>query len=208
MANRHWLEQLNHYVVPLMVVGIGAYGAWDLVIRPFVRFEQPAEVCLTTLTDVAVLKPSAKPDQPPKRIQAPKGLPIIVPAGESRLLSIGVDNPDEKPVMYQWRATYGQFTSRITTENQSEYAAPRSLINDTVTVEASVQGCSAAKRTIEFAIVPSAKVPLSDQPLPNLPTQPNPTSTIPPALPPIDPRVNPTLNPTPNPTFTPFIPPR
>jgi len=207
MANRQtWLEQLGRYGFPLLVVGVGIYGTWDLVVSPFMStLKQPETVCMTTVANVAVFKPSTKPDQPPKPVQATKGLPIVVPAGEKRLISVEVENPDDKSVMYQWRSKYGQFESPITTDKQATYTAPRSLINDTITVEATVQGCSAAKRTVELAIVPSANVPLSNQPLPDLPTQPNPTSTMP-SLPPIDPRVNPTLNPTPS--VTPFAPPR
>lgn len=182
MAKRQtWLDQLNRYIFPVLVVAIGLYGTWDLIVLPNARIERPLNVCTTTIADVAVFKLSPKSDQPPKRIQAPAGLPIVVPAGETRILSIDVSNPDEKPVIYQWRATYGQFESRYSMQNRSAYIAPRSLINDTLTLEATTQGCAAAKRTIEIAVVPSADVPLLDQPLPApSPTPlPLPSSSLP-----------------------------
>ena len=56
MAKRQtWLEQLNRYVLPLVVVGIGLYGTWDLIVQPLARIEQPLNVCTTNVIDVAVL---------------------------------------------------------------------------------------------------------------------------------------------------------
>jgi hypothetical protein len=192
MAKRQtWLEQINRYVLPLVVVGIGLYGTWDLIVRPLAKIEQPLNVCTTNVIDVAVLKPATQPDQPPRRVQAPEGLPIVVPAGETRLLSIEVENPEQQPVVYQWQATHGQFAARITVENQSAYTAPRSLVNDTITVQATLQGCSPAKRTIDLAIVPSAKAPMTEQPLPETPALPSPTPSIPSSLPTIDPFAEP-----------------
>ncbi|EKQ69054.1 hypothetical protein OsccyDRAFT_1661 [Leptolyngbyaceae cyanobacterium JSC-12] len=186
-----WIDQLNRYVFPLVVVGIGMYGTWDLIIQPLSKVQPPTNTCTTLLVNVTVLKPSSQPGQPPKKIQAPKGLPIVVPAGEKRIFLASVENPDEKSVIYQWRSTYGQFESRVTMEPQSIYTAPRSLVNDTITLEASVQGCAPAKRTIEIAVVPSANVPLSEQPF-----TPDPlaTPTAPTTLPTIDPFAEPPKN--------------
>ncbi|MDX2239189.1 MAG: hypothetical protein NW224_00725 [Leptolyngbyaceae cyanobacterium bins.302] len=193
MAKRQtWIDQLNRYVFPLVVLAIGLYGTWDLIIQPYARIEQPLTTCSTNVIDVAVLKPSTNPNHPPKRVQAPEGLPIVVPAGEQRLLAITVDNPEQQSVMYQWQATHGQFASRVTVESQSAYTAPRNLVNDTVTVEATLQGCSPTKRTVDLAIVPSAKVPMTDQPLPETPALPSPTPSIPTTLPTIDPFAEPT----------------
>lgn len=192
MAKRqNWLEQLNRYIVPLVVVAIGIYGTWDLIVQPMMRVEQPVEVCVTRIFDVAVLKPSTKPNEPPKRVQAPEGLPLVVPAGEQRIFSVDVDNPDQKPVMYQWQATHGQFASRVSVESKSDYTAPRSLVNDKITVEATLQGCSPVKRTVDLAIVPSAKVPLSNEPLPMPAETPTPMPSMPSSLPTIDPFADP-----------------
>lgn len=168
---KNWLNQFNRYFFPLLVVGIGLYGVWDLIVLPFAKFERPVEVCTTTITDVAVLRPSTNPDQPPKRIQAPADLPIVVPAGEKRILSMTIENPDKKSVVHRWRATSGQFENPVSVGNESVYVAPRSLVNDTLTVEATLQGCSVAQRTLKFAIVPSTSAPLTEQALPS----PSPT---------------------------------
>lgn len=186
-----WLEQLNRYGVPLVVAAIGVYGTWDLIVQPWMRVEQPVEVCSTRIFDVAVLKPSPKPEEPPKRIQAPEGLPLVVPAGETRIFSVDMDNPDQKPVVYQWRSTYGQFASRVTVEGKTTYTAPRSLVNDKITVEATLQGCAPVKRTVELAIVPSAKFPLANDPLPMPLEPPTPMPSIPSSLPTIDPFADP-----------------
>lgn len=192
MAKRQtWIEQINRYVFPLVVAAIGLYGTWDLIVQPYMKVDQPVEACTTRVTDVALLKPGAKPDQPPKRIQAPEGLPMVVPAGEKRLLSVVVDNPEQKPVTYQWEATYGRFASQITVEEQTTYTAPRSLVNDTVTVEATLQGCTPVQRTVDLAIVPSAQVPLSEEPLPAPIDSPTPVPSIPSTLPTIEPFTEP-----------------
>jgi len=192
MAKRQdWLDQLNRYIAPLAVVGIGLYGTWDLIVQPLVSFAPPTQICVTQVFDVAVLKPSTKPDQPPKRVQAPEGLPIVVPAGEQRIFSVDVHNPDEKPVMYQWQATHGKFASRVTMEQQTTYTAPRSLVNDTITIETTVQGCSPVRRTINLAIIPSAKVPASGQPIPAPMETPTPLPSVPSSLPTIDPFAEP-----------------
>ncbi|MDX2230962.1 MAG: hypothetical protein NW220_15085 [Leptolyngbyaceae cyanobacterium bins.349] len=205
-----WFDQLRRYCLPLIVVAIGLYGTWDLVAQPLIglfRVEQPVDLCATQVYDVAVFKPSSNPNQPPKRVQSTAGLPIIVPAAEQRLLSVDIENPDQKSAMYQWRATYGQFDSRITIENQSVYTAPLSLVNDTITVEATLQGCSPTKRTLELAIIPSTQVPSTNQPIPDqpLPNQPIPNQPLPDT---IAPSPTPTLPPTSLPTVTPQAPPR
>lgn len=162
-----WLDQFNRYFLPLLVIGIGVYGTWDLIVLPLLRFEQPVEACTTTITDVAVLRPSTNPDQPPRRVQAPEGLPIVVPAGEKRILAMTIANPDNKAVIHRWQAIHGQFENPVSVGNESVYVAPRSLVNDTLTVEATLQGCAAAKRELQTAIVPSASAPLTDQVLPS-----------------------------------------
>ena len=184
MAKRQtWVDQLSRIIMPLLVVAIGIYGAWDLVIQPLIPVERlTTNACETTIIDVSVLKPSTNPNQPPKRINAPEGLPIVVPANEKRIISVVINNPNEKPVVYQWKATTGQFESRVSVDGESTYVAPNSLVNDTITVEATLQGCSFAQRTIKIAVVPSATAPLGDQPIPEpsfdslSPAQPSPSS--------------------------------
>jgi len=182
-----WLEQFNRYVIPLGVLGIAVYGTWDLLIQPLMNDRQSLNVCMTQMVEVAVFKPATKLNQSPKRIQAPDGLAIVVPAGEQRLFSATIDNTEELPVTYQWRATYGRFSNRTTVENKAMYTAPKSLVNDLVTVEATLRGCSATKRTLNFAIVPSAKVPLTNEPLTEPTDFPTPTPTFSSTLPTVQP---------------------
>lgn len=172
MANQPtFFERLGQIVPSIAVILIGAYGTWDLVIKPLVQVEQaPTQACVTSVTGVMIEKP-AKPGAPVKQMAAPEGLPLVVPAGEKRTISVEVDNPDEKPVIYTWKATYGQFSSRVTTDNQATYTAPSALVNDKITVEVRLQGCSMAQRTVTIAVVPSAGAPLPD------PTLPNPTNS-------------------------------
>jgi hypothetical protein len=189
MANQPTLfERLSQIVPSIAVIMIGAYGTWDLVVKPLVRVDQiPTEACISPVNTVMVEKP-AKPGVPGKKVAAPEGLPLVVPAGEKRTISVDVENPDGKPVIYTWKATYGTFSSGVSTDNQSTYIAPTSLVNDKITVEVRLQGCSAAKRTVAIAVVPSAGTPFPDPTLPNSATPPLPDpfapSTIaPPAMP-------------------------
>lgn len=188
MANQPtFFERLGQIVPSIAVIAIGAYGTWDLVIKPLVQVEQaPTQACITPVTSVVVEKP-AKPGEPAKKIAAPEGLPLVVPAGEKRNISIDVENPDEKPVIYTWKATYGQFSSRVSTNNESTYTAPTALVNDKITVEVRLQGCSAAQRTVTIAVVPSAGSPLPNSTLPN-PTNSSvsdPLAPLPSSSPPI-----------------------
>jgi len=177
MANPPTLfERLSQTVPSIAVILIGVYGTWDLVVKPLVRVDQvPVEACITPVTNVMVEKP-AKPGVPGKTVAAPEGLPLVVPAGEKRTISVDIENPDEKPVIYTWKATYGTFSSGVSTENQSTYIAPTSLVNDKITVEVRLQGCSRTKRTVAIAVVPSAGTPLPD---PTQPTLPNPSTVDP-----------------------------
>lgn len=168
MANQPtFFERLGQIVPSIAVMLIGAYGTWDLVIKPLVQVDQvPTQTCATLVTGVMVEKP-AKPGTRAKKASAPEGLPLVVPAGEKRIISIAVDNPDDKPVIYTWKATYGQFSSRVTTDNQATYTAPNALVNDKITVEARLQGCSVAQRTVTIAVVPAVGSPLPDPTLPD-----------------------------------------
>lgn len=181
----NWLEQLNRYIVPIVVVGIGIYGTWDLIVQPLIPVDTPSTACSTTVVAVTVLKPSADPSQPPQPVTVTEGLPIVVPAGETRLIEVEIENPDEQSAMYQWKATYGAMESRVSVGNRMVYTAPRSLVDDTITVEASLQRCIPAKRTLTFAIVPSNKVPLEAPTV--LPSLPSPQPTAPSSLPTVDP---------------------
>lgn len=200
MSNKpSWLDQLSRMVFPVAVVAIAGYGAWDLLLRDSFNLRPPAEACSTAIDNVAVFKPSADPEQPPQRVQAPPGLAIVVPAGEKRIIAVAVDNPEEKGVVHNWRAVYGQFGSRLTVDPESVYTAPLSLVNDTITIEVAKQGCTAATRTLDIAVIPSATAPLPDQPLPS--------PTLDPALPSLEtvpaPVPSPTLSPTPDPFVVP-----
>ena len=181
----NWLEQLNRYLVPIVVVGIGIYGTWDLIVQPLLPVDTPLTDCSTTIVAVTVLKPSADPSQPPKPVPVTEGLPIVVPAGETRLIEVEIVNPEEQSAMYQWKATYGAMESRISVNNRMVYTAPRSLVDDTITVEASLQRCTPAKRNLTFAIVPSNKVPLEAPTV--MPSLPSPQPTAPSSLPTVDP---------------------
>ena len=166
-----WLERVNRLIFPVVVVGIILYGTWDLLIRDSIQLPQPTANCDTTILDVAVFEPSVLPNQTPRRVQTPANLAIIVPAGEKRILSVSVVNPDDKGVVHQWTAVYGQFDSRITVDSDVTYTAPQSLVNDTLTLEATRQGCTAARRTLEMAVIPAANAPLPPplEPTPTLP---------------------------------------
>jgi hypothetical protein len=188
MANQPtFFERLGQIVPSIAVMLIGAYGTWDLVIKPLVQVDQaPTQACATLVMGVMVEKP-AKPGTSAKKASAPEGLPLVVPAGEKRIISIEVDNPDDKPVVYTWKATYGQFSSRVTTDNQATYTAPTALVNDKITVEVRLQGCSMAQRTVTIAVVPSAGAPLPDPTLPNPTNSPifDPLAPLPASPPPI-----------------------
>ncbi len=204
-----WGDRLSRAAAPIAVILVGAYGTWDVVIKPWVKFQPAAEACTTTVTIVSIAKPDPKTGKSGSSVNAPEGLPLVVEAGATRLISAQVDNPEAKPVIYQWKATYGQFRSRVTTGQESIYVAPTQLVNDTITVEARVQGCSLTKRSVAIAVVPSASSPTSDSlaPLPSsspiLPNAPMPNAPTPNTLAPILPVPTPTANPYATP-----IPPR
>ena len=186
MANdKNWLEQLNRYAVPIVVIGIGIYGTWDLVVQPLLPVNAPQADCSTTIVAVTVLKPSVDPSQPPQPVPVTEGLPIVVPAGETRLIEVEIVNPEEQSTLFQWKATYGTMESRVSTGNRMVYTAPRSLVDDTVNIEASLQRCIPAKRSLTFAIVPSNKVPLEAPTV--LPSLPSPQPSAPSSLPTVDP---------------------
>jgi hypothetical protein len=180
MAQTSWLERLNQIFVTVAIVAVGSYGTWDLIIRPWAKEAPQVALCTPTITRLALDLPG-KGGKSGKAIAARSDLPVIVPAGEQRGVSVQVENPDDKGVTYNWRATYGTFDSSVTTDGRAIYRAPNSLVDDTITVEVRMQGCSLVTQTAAIAVVPSATAPsqpLSDpDPIPPAPA--NPSSSLP-----------------------------
>ncbi|NJP11797.1 MAG: hypothetical protein HC866_21910 [Leptolyngbyaceae cyanobacterium RU_5_1] len=196
-----WIDRLSRITSPILITAITTYGIWDLAVKPWIK-EPQAEACTTTVTGVFLEELSLKPDQSGKEIEAPEGLPVVVPAREKRAITVRVDNPKGKSVVYNWRATYGNFASPITNNSRSVYTAPSSLVNDTVSVEARLQGCSTAKRSVKIAVVPSTSNPTEEL------TEPSPASPVPLPSPSINPLAptqphpsTPSLGSTPEPTM-------
>jgi hypothetical protein len=188
MSEKSWIEQLNQVVLPIAVVLVGGYGAWDLVIKPWTKETPISEACTPTVTGTYIDIPG-KAGRPAKQIKMASNLPAVVPAGEKRSISVQLNNPDDKPVVYTWKATYGRFESGVTSDGRSTYIAPPNLVDDSILVEVRMQGCTVVTQTAKIAVTLSASTPT--QPLgtpiplnPNLPPEsalpspaPAPTTT-------------------------------
>jgi hypothetical protein len=145
------MERVNQVVVPIAIVLVGGYGVWDLVIRPWAKQPPIAEACDSKVTGLYIEIPG-KAGRPSKQIKVSGNLPAVVPAGEKRTISVQLENPSDKPVVYTWRATYGKFESGVTTEGRSTYIAPANLVDDSLSVEARIQGCTGATQTAKIAV--------------------------------------------------------
>jgi hypothetical protein len=172
MPEKTWIERVNQVMVPIAIVGVGGYGAWDLIIRPWSKQAPIAEACATTIAGVYIEIPG-KAGRPAKQIKMSGELPAVVPAGEKRQIQVKVDNPDDKAVVYTWRATYGTFASTVTTDGESTYVAPANLVDDSLFVEVRRQGCTVATQTAKVAVTLSATTPT--EPLPIAPSDPAPS---------------------------------
>jgi hypothetical protein len=175
----------NRAISPTVIVLIGAYGLWDVVVQPFMAgLKKPPAVCQVVVAETIVAKPgdhqtepsrspSAKESPTPQSSQepiVPAALPIVVPVGKTLTVTVQVTNPDDQPVTYTWEALRGQINPRWGTHNWTTYTAPLQLVDDLVSVRITSPGCIPVRRSKTIAIVPAA----SPSPLPSLPVPSDP----------------------------------
>jgi hypothetical protein len=176
---------LNRAIGPTVIVLIGAYGLWDVVIQPFIAgLKKTPTICQVVVAGMEV-KPSDRPAETASPTTGqepivPAGLPVVVATGGKLNIRLEVSNPDNQPLNYTWKALHGQIISP-SRSNRAIYTAPDRLVDDVVSVQVVSPGCLPIQKSRTIAVVPAA----STTPLPSLPASPDPLST--PSLPPIEP---------------------
>lgn len=170
--NQSWIEQISRVGSPIAIAAIIGYGTWDLILRPLVKVETPSNVCTAKILSVAVNRLSLSPELT-EEPQLPEGLPIAVPAGEKRAITVRLENPDRQPVLFTWKADRGKLNPQgSSASSRAVYTAPKTLTNDPVTVQVQVQGCDLQERFLTIAVVPATQT----APIPPTPAIPLPAS--------------------------------
>lgn len=106
----------------------------------------------------------------------------IITTNQVTTVSVTIEkNPDDTPLLFNWRATYGDLNPGLRTSAiQSTYTPPLDPINDVIFLEVEAKGCNVIQRSAEINIIAPSQ---------NEPSQ-TPTNTATPSV-------------TPSPTFTP-----
>ncbi len=127
----------------------------------------------------------------------------VIKINESIKVSIRADNPAGQALLFNWQAVYGQMDPGLRADSaQSIYTAPSKSVDDTISVEITMPGCTPVKRSQQIAVIlPSVTPILSSTATPK--PAPTPTS-IPKPSPTLTPILTPTL--APRPTSTPEHP--
>jgi len=172
--NQSWIEQISRVGSPIAIAAIIGYGTWDLILQPLFKSETLSNVCTAKILSVAVNRLSLSPELSTEEPQLPEGLPIAVPAGEKRAITVRLENPDRQPVLFTWKADRGKLNPHgSSASSRAVYTAPKTLMNDPVTVLVQIQGCDAEERSLTLAVVPATPItpipPMPDVPLPESP---------------------------------------
>ena len=171
--NQSWIEQISQIASPIAIAAIVGYGTWDLILQPLFKVEPFSTVCTARILSVSVNRLSLSPELPDDEPQLPGGLPIAVPAGEKRAITVRLENPDRKSVLFTWKADRGKINPQgSSASSRAVYTAPKTLMNDPVTVLVQIQGCDAEERSLTLAVVPATP----NTPIPPMPDVPLPAS--------------------------------
>lgn len=115
---------------------------------------------------------------------------LLVETGQTTVVEVVVTNPKEFPLVYNWDAVGGNMSPGLrSNSSHSNYTAPFSPIDDTVSVEISSPGCDSVRASKQVSVVLPAAVLEATATLPS-PVTPEATETA-------------QLIPTPKPTLTP-----
>jgi len=172
--NQSWIEQISQIASPIAIAAIVSYGTWDLILQPLFKVEPFSTACTARILSISANRLSLNPEFPDDEPQLPEGLPIAVPAGEKRAITVRLENPDRKPVLFTWKADRGKINPQgSSASSRAVYTSPKTLMNDSVSVLVQIQGCDIEERSLTLAIVPAT------------PIQPPPTEVeLPPTSPP------------------------
>ncbi|MEX0270864.1 hypothetical protein AB3R30_17115 [Leptolyngbyaceae cyanobacterium UHCC 1019] len=158
--NQSWIDQISRVGSPIAIAAIIGYGTWDLIVQPLFQGETLSNVCTARILSVSVNKLSLNPEFAEDEPQLPEGLPIVVPAGEKRAITVRLENPDRKPVLFTWKADRGKINPQgSSASSRAVYTAPKTLMNDPVSVLVQVQGCDLEERSLTMAVVPATPAP-------------------------------------------------
>lgn len=157
--NQSWVDQISRVASPIAIAAIVGYGTWDLILQPLFKIEPFSNTCTARILSVSVNRLSLSPELPDDEPQLPEGLAIAVPAGEKRAITVRLENPDRKPVLFTWKADRGKINPQgSSASNRAVYTAAKTLMNDPVTVQVQVQGCDLEERSLTIAVVPATPI--------------------------------------------------
>jgi hypothetical protein len=155
--NQSWIDNVSRVASPIAIAAIIGYGTWDLILQPLFNVEIVRNACTARVLNVSVnrlgLSPELESNEEP---QLPEGLPIAIPSGEKRAITVQLENPDRQPVIFTWKAKRGNISPQgSSASSRAVYTAPKTLTNDPVTVQIQIQGCEVQERSLTMAVVPS-----------------------------------------------------
>lgn len=102
---------------------------------------------------------------------------LLVETGQTTVVEVVVTNPKEFPLVYNWDAVGGNMSPGLrSNSSHSNYTAPFSPIDDTVSVEISSPGCDSVRASKQVSVVLPAAVLEATATLPS-PVTPEATET-------------------------------
>lgn len=89
----------------------------------------------------------------------------IITTNQETTVSVTIENPDNTPILFNWRATYGSLNPGLRTSAiQSTYTPPLDPSNDAIFLEVDANGCNIIQRVAEISIVAPSENDLSQNP--------------------------------------------
>ncbi len=157
--NQSWIDQISRVASPIAIAVMIGYGTWDLILQPLFKVESSSTACTARILSVSANRLSLNSESLDDEPQLPAGLPIAVPAGEKRAITVRLENPDRKPVLFTWKADRGKINPQgSSASSRAVYTSPKTLMNDSVSVLVQIQGCDIEERSLTLAIVPATSI--------------------------------------------------
>jgi hypothetical protein len=160
-------------VVPIVVAMVGGTGFWQ-----YLQSQNDSQDCQIKTDDISLSK-------------------TIIEVNQTLTVSIRADNPDGKPLLYNWQAKIGKMNPDTRSASpQSTYTAPSNSVDDTISVDVTLPGCKPVRKSKQIAVTSpssSTQTPLKTSTIvPSIRLFKLGSSSLTPMLIPEDAKINPT----------------
>ena len=122
---------LTYVIIPL----IGSGGIIAIIVAYINQpTDPPNSPCFINVSEISVSKRT-------------------VEIGEDLRASVRADNPNGRPMLFNWQAVHGMMEPSLRSKSsESVYTAPKIATDDTISVDVTMTGCEPVRKSIEISI--------------------------------------------------------